>query len=158
MIAGMLIVGLSVGTSDVRVRINRWNNGCLSNSEQSSRRAFVRLERSELNSSECVNGKVIYNDIYFQQKIALTNCLPFSSRKLLPVVGRTELGGLDYTARHKIWVSLISVTKWQETSINKCHEHILLIIFIIYYWFTYIFIYWYSFFNDAVKDFWRDYR
>ena len=27
---------------------------------------------------------------------------------------------------------LISVTKWQETSVNKCHEHILLIIFIIY--------------------------
>ena len=40
---------------------------------------------------------------------------------------------------HKIWVSLISVTKWQETSINKFHEHILLIIFIIYCWFTYIF-------------------
>ena len=48
--------------------------------------------------------------------------------------------------------------KWLETSVNKCHEHILLIIFIIYYWITYIFIYWYLFFNDAVNDFWRDYQ
>ena len=43
--------------------------------------------------------------------------------------------------------------KWQEMSVNKKNEHILLIIFIIYYWFTNIFIYWYSFFIDAVKDF-----
>ena len=63
-----------------------------------------------------------------------------------------ELTGYRYSQ------TLGLTNKWQETSVNKCHEHILLIIFIIYYWFTYIFIYSYSFLNDAVKDFWRDYR
>ena len=62
----------------------------------------------------------------------------FSSRKLS--VGWQDLRGLDYTASHTIWVSLISVTKWQETSFNKCHEHILLIIFIIYDWLFLLFI------------------
>ena len=92
-------------------------------------------------------------------EITLTDFLPFSSRKLSLEVGRNDWGRLDYTAIHKIWVSLISITKWQETSVNKSHEHSLLIIFIIYHWFTYIFLYTDSkFFNDAVKDFWRDYR
>ena len=76
-------------------------------------------------------GKVTYNDIYFQQKLLWPTFFPFSSQKLSPEVDRT---GAD--------LILINVTKWQETSVNKCHEHILLIIFIIYYWFTYIFIYW----------------
>ena len=34
-------------------------------------------ERSELYGREYDQGKVPYNDIYFQQKIALTNFLPF---------------------------------------------------------------------------------
>ena len=114
-------------------------------------------ERSELYGREYDQGKVTCNDIYFQQK----SLWPIFSFFFFPNVdtGRwLDWGGLDYTASHKIWVSLISVTKWQETSVNKCHEHILLIIFITHYWFTYIFIYWQSFFNEAVKDFWRDYR
>ena len=118
---------------------------------------FERRERSELYGREYNQGRVTYNDVYFQQKLLW----PIFSSFFFPevVTGRwQDWGGLDYTASHKIWVSLISVTKWQETSVNKCHEHILLIIFIIYNWFTYIFKYWYSFFNDAVKDFWRDYR
>ena len=65
----------------------------------------------------------------------------FSSRKLSPEVSRTDCGGLDYTASRKIWVSLISVTKRQETSVNKCHEHILLIIFMIFLLIYKIYIY-----------------
>ena len=75
----------------------------------------------------------------FSRKLLWPIFFLFSSRKLSP--GRQDWGGLDYTTSHTIWVSLISVKKWQGTSFNKCHEHILLIIFIIYYWFTYIFIY-----------------
>ena len=84
----------------------------------------ARREWSEPYGREYDQEKVTYNDIYFQQK-SLTNFLPFSSRKLSPEVGRTDLGGFDYTTIHKICVSLISITKWQETSVNKCHEHIL---------------------------------
>ena len=89
-------------------------------------------------------GTVIY-DIYFQQK-SLWPILLFSSRKL------GELRRL-YSYSQNLGLT----NKHQETSVNKCHEHILLITSIIYYWFTYIFIYWYSFFNDAMKDFRRDY-
>ena len=100
----------------------------------------ARRERSELYGREYDQGKVTYNDIYFQQK----SLWPIFSSFFFPevVTGRCQdWGGLDYTASHKIWVSLINVTKWQETSVSKCHEHILLIIFIINYWFTYNFIY-----------------
>ena len=100
-------------------------------------------EASKLYGREYDQGKVTYNDIYFQQK----SIWPIFSSFFFPeiVTGRwQDWGKLDYTGSHKIWVSLISITKWQETSVNKCHEHILLIIFIICYWFTYIFIYWYS--------------
>ena len=83
-------------------------------------------------------GKVTYNDIYFSVEIALTNFLPFFFPEVVTGSWQNWLG----TAIHKIWVSLISIMKWQETSVNKCHKHILLIIFIIYYWLTYIFIYW----------------
>ena len=62
-------------------------------------------------------------------EIALTNIFFLFLPKV--VTGRwQDWGRLDYTASHKIWVSLISITKWHETSVNKCHEHILLIIFI----------------------------
>ena len=54
-------------------------------------------------------------------EIALTNVLPGSCQKLSPEVDRT---GAD--------LILLSVKKWEETSVNKCHGHILLIIFIIY--------------------------
>ena len=48
----------------------------------------------------------------------------FSSFFFLEVVTGSwqDWGGLDYTASHTIWVSLISVRKWQETSVNKCNE------------------------------------
>ena len=79
-------------------------------------------ERSELYGREYDQGKVSYNDIYFQQKSLWPNFLPFSSRKLSPEVGRT---GADLIIPLvTIWVSLISGTKWQETSVNKSHEHI----------------------------------
>ena len=45
----------------------------------------------------------------------------FSSRMLSPEVDRTRAD-----------LILIRVTKLEETSVNKCHGHILLIIFIIY--------------------------
>ena len=46
--------------------------------------------------------------------------------------------------------------KWQETSVNKCHKQIFADYF--YYIIYLFFIYWYSFFNDDVMDFWSDYR
>ena len=78
----------------------------------------------------------------YVQSVIASKLWPIFTSFFFPevVTGRwQDWGGLDYTAGHKIWVSLISVTKWQETNVNKCHEHILQIIFIIYYWFTYIF-------------------
>ena len=74
----------------------------------------------------------------WSRKTMINTSDQFSSFFFLEV-GKTDWGRLDYTALHKIWVSLISITKWQEMSVNKCHEHILLINFITYYWFTYIF-------------------
>ena len=71
-------------------------------------------------------------------EITQTNFLPFFFPEVLTGSWQ-DWGGLDYTASDKIWVSLISVTKWQEKSVNKCHEHILPIIFIIYYRFSYIY-------------------
>ena len=79
---------------------------------------------SELYGREYDQWKVPYNDIYFQQKSLWPIFFPFSPRicqKLTPEVDRT---GAD--------LILISVTKWEETSVNKCHGHNLLIIFIIY--------------------------
>ena len=125
-------------------------------SELSSRRA----KRVANEVSSMVENMIKESNIQryiLSAEIALTNFLHFSPRTL-SLEDKNDWGGLDYTARHKIWVSLINVTKWQETSVSKCHVHILLIIFNIYYWFTHTFIYWYLFFNDAVKDFWRDYR
>ena len=84
--------------------------------------------------------------MYFQQKSLWSIFFLFSSRKLSPEVDRT---GANFI--------LISVTKGQETIVNKFHEHIFLIIFIIYYWFSYIFYILIVILNDAVKDFWRDY-
>ena len=100
----------------------------------------ARHERVELYGREYDQGKVTYSDIYFQQKSLWPIFFLFSSRKLSPEFGRTDWGGLDYTAILKIWGSLISIMKWQEMNVNKCHGHILLITFIIYYWFTYIFL------------------
>ena len=151
---------------------------------------------SELYGREYDQWKVTYNDIILSAEIALTNFLPGNCQKLSREVDRT---GAD--------LILISITKWEETSVNKCHRHILLIIFIIYIYLLFIFdlhiflytdshssmmlwrtfeettnrvcavlafrlslfsysiidlhiffIYWYSFFIDAMKDFWRDYR
>ena len=78
----------------------------------------ARCEWSELYGREYDQGKVTYNDIYFQQKSPWPIFFSFPSRKLSPKVDRT---GAD--------LILISVMKWQETSVNKCQEHILLIIF-----------------------------
>ena len=91
-------------------------------SEHSSRCAT--REQSELYGREYDQGKVTYNHIYFQQKSLCPIFFPFSSRKLSSEVDRT--GAI---------LILISIMKCQETSVNKCHEHILLIIFItcIYY-------------------------
>ena len=114
----------------------------------------ARRERSELYGREYDQEKATYNDIYFQQKSLWPIFFLFFFPEVVTGSWRNWLG----TAIHWIWVSLVNVTKWEETCVNKCHEHILLIIFIICYWFTYIFIFWYSFFNGAVKDFWRDYR
>ena len=62
-------------------------------------------KQSVLYGREYDEGKVTYNDIY-SAEIALTNFLPFSSQKLSPEVGRTDWDEPDYTAIHKIWVSL----------------------------------------------------
>ena len=113
----------------------------------------ARDERSELYGREYDQGKVTYNGIYFQQK----SLWPIFSSFFLPDVVTASWQNWLVTAFHKIGALLISVTKWQKTCVNKGHEHILLIILIIYYWFTYMFIFWYSFWHDAVKDFWRDY-
>ena len=48
-------------------------------------------------------------------EITLSNFLPGSCQKLSPEVDRT---GVD--------LILISVTKWEETSVNKCHGHIVI--------------------------------
>ena len=64
-------------------------------------------------------GKINIQRYILSAEIALTNFLPFSSLKLSPEVGRTDWGGLDYTAIHQILVSLISVTKCKKrVSIN----------------------------------------
>ena len=77
------------------------------------------VSRTKFCSGEYVQRKVTYNNI-LSAKITLTSIfflfLPGSCHRKL-----AGLGGLDYTASHKIWVSLISVTKWQETRVNKYH-------------------------------------
>ena len=84
------------------------------NGEHRSRRA-KRVANEVSSCREYDQGKVTYNDIYFQQKSLWPIFFPFSSRKLSPEVDRTGAN-----------LILISVTKWQETIVNKCHEHILL--------------------------------
>ena len=68
-------------------------------------------ELSELYGREYDQGKVTYNDIYFQQ-ISLCSDHFFSFFFPEVATGKwQDWGGLDYTASLKIWVSLISVMK-----------------------------------------------
>ena len=74
-------------------------------------------------------GRVTYNYIYFQQKSLWPIFSSFFFPKLSPKDGRTGRTCLYHLSQN---LGLISIAKWQETSVNKCHEHILLLIFIIY--------------------------
>ena len=99
-----------------RLILAKW---CHIYSEHSYVSSTVRIWSRKSNIQQCI----------LSAEIALTNIFFLFLPKV--VTGRwQDWGRLDYTASHKIWVLLISITKWQETSVNKCHEHILLIIFI----------------------------
>ena len=93
-------------------------------------------------------GKVIYNDIYFQQKslwAIFFLLLPGSChRKLQNWLGRTWLYHYSRSDKKRVSISVTNIFCWLFLLfIINLHIFFYILIFIL---------------NDAVKDFWRDYR